>query len=263
MTTVQDIYNVLFAAAPEYMKMEGDNVGLICGRANREVTRVMIALDASHEAIHEAKDEGCELLVTHHPLIFNPIRRVSDQAFGGDDILFLIENQIAAINLHTNLDCAPEGVNQVLAETLGLQDITILGPNGVDEQGREYGLIHMGTVPESDADTFARAVKAMLGCEGVRYADAGVPVRKVAVGGGSCGSEIDRVAASDCDTFVTADLKYHNFQDAKTLGLNLIDAGHFHTENPVCACLARLLGENFPELRVMQSKRHKDATKFA
>ena len=95
--------------------------------------------------------------------------------------------------------------------------------------------------------TFAAFVKSALSCPGLRFADAGKPVRRVAVGGGSCGSAIDDVLAAGCDTFVTADLKYNHFEEAKYRGLNLIDAGHFETENPVCAVLERILREALPE----------------
>ena len=99
-------------------------------------------------------------------------------------------------------------------------------------------------------------------CPGLRFADAGRPVRRVAVGGGSCGGAIDEVLAAGCDTFVTADLKYNHFEEAKYRGLNLLDAGHFETENPVCAVLARILREALPELTVLRAQSHKDETQF-
>ena len=109
---------------------------------------------------------------------------------------------------------------------------------------------------------FASFVKQALSCPGVRFADAGKSVRKVAVGGGSCGSEIDAVLAAGCDTFVTADLKYNQFEEAKYRGLNLIDAGHFETENPVCEVLERILREAYPEIPVFRAQKHHDETQF-
>lgn len=156
--------------------------------------------------------------------------------------------------MHTNLDCAPEGVNDMLAAALGLAQTHVMEPAGTDAQGREYGLIRVGTVPVTTLPVFAAHVKQALGCEGLRYADGGRPVRKIAVGGGACGSEIAAVLVHGCDTLVTADLKYHEFADAPALGINLIDAGHFQTENPVCARLEALLRQNFPELTVLRSK---------
>ena len=262
MPTVNDIRALLFDAAPAYMKMDWDNVGLMCGRPERAVTRVLVSLDASMDALAEAARLGCELVVSHHPMIFGGTKAVTSETVTGRNLLFAIENHIAVISMHTNLDCAPDGVNDVLAETLGLSGVYVLEPAGTDAQGREYGLIRAGTVPLATLPDFAAQVKAALGCEGLRYADGGRPVRRVAVGGGACGGAIDVVLAHGCDTLVTADLKYHEFADAPYLGLNLIDAGHFQTENPVCRRLARLISTAFPALSVTQSEAHGDKIHF-
>ena len=105
-------------------------------------------------------------------------------------------------------------------------------------------------------------VKTKLGCEGLRYVDGGKPVNRVAVGGGSCGSALPEVIAAGCDTFVTADVKYNQFWDAQAFGINLIDAGHFQTENPVCAVLAEKIRTAFPETKVILAKNHVDCMKF-
>ena len=207
MPKVNEIRTALFEAAPEYMKMEWDNVGLMCGHAAQEVTRVLVALDASYRVLNEAKAAHCELVVCHHPLIFGGTKTVTDETPVGRSLLFAIENGISVLSFHTNLDCAPEGVNDVLARSLGLSEVTVMEPAGTDEQGRAYGLIRTGTVPETDVRSFAAQVKQALGCEGLRYADGGRPVHRVAVGGGSCGGAIGDVLAHGCDTLVTADLK--------------------------------------------------------
>ena len=262
MPNIREIYNALFAFAPAYMKMDWDNVGLLCGRFDAEVTKVLVALDPMMDVFEEAKALGCELVVTHHPLIFGAVKQVNSESYDGRNLLYLIENGIAAMNLHTNLDCCPGGVNDVLAQKLGLLDVEILNPIGTDAQGRPYGLIRMGTIEAQNTAQFAAFVKRTLSCPGVRFADAGKKVHKVAVGGGSCGSEIDEVIAAGCDTLVTADLKYNHFEEAKYRGLNLIDAGHFETENPVCEVLERILHASFPELKVFRAQAHKDETQF-
>lgn len=262
MPNIREIYNALFAFAPAYMKMDWDNVGLLCGKFDAQVTKVLVALDPMMDVFEEAKALGCELVVTHHPLIFGSVKQVNDESFDGRNLLYLIENGIAAMNLHTNLDQCPGGVNDVLAETLGLQNVSILNPVGTDAQGRPYGLIRMGQVEAQDVSQFAAFVKNALSCPGVRFADAGRKVRRVAVGGGSCGSEIADVLQAGCDTLVTADLKYNHFEEAKYRGLNLIDAGHFETEDPVCAVLERILKEAFPRLPVLRAKKHRDETQF-
>lgn len=262
MASIREIYDVLFDFAPAYMKMDWDNVGLLCGRFDAEVKAVMVALDPMMDVFEEAKSRGCELVVTHHPLIFGAVKQVNSDSYDGRNLLYLIENGIAAMNLHTNLDCCPGGVNDVLAERLGLEGIEILDPMGTDAQGRPYGLVRMGAVEPQSVSQFAAFVKDALSCPGVRFADAGKPVSKVAVGGGSCGSEIEAVLSAGCDTFVTADLKFNHFEEAKYRGLNLIDAGHFETENPVCDVLERLLREAFPDVRVYRAGAHRDETQF-
>lgn len=258
MTTVADILRFIETVAPPHMKESWDNVGLNCGHRDREVTKVLVALDPFSHVCREAKEFGAELLVTHHALLWNP-GFITDGDSQGRNALFLIENGIAHINAHTNLDQAPGGVNDVLARTLGLDNIEIINPIDGDVP---YGLLRMGTVNEQSLDTFLSTVKSSLHCGGLRYADGGKPVRKVAVGGGSCSGGMYEVAAAGCDTFVTADVKYNGFWDAKELGLNLIDAGHFHTENPVVAVLAEKIAAAFPEIQVKISESHTDCAKY-
>ena len=257
MTTVGEILTFLETLAPRAMKMDWDNVGLLCGGRNRPVTRVLVALDPFEGVCEEAARWGAELIVTHHPLIFSPLKAVTDETSIGRAVQLLCARNISAINAHTNLDYAPDGVNDTLAAVLGLTAVqTILLP------GKDYGLLRHGTVERQPLGDFLALVKRALGCPGLRYADAGKPVRHVAVGGGACGSELKDAVRAGCDTFVTSDVKYNQFRDAFDLGLNLIDAGHFSTENPVTAVLARKLAARFPEVEVISSRVHRDVTQF-
>ena len=256
MTTVAEILKYVETLAPRSMKMEWDNVGLLCGSKNTEVTKVLVALDPFEAVCHEAAQIGAQLIVTHHPLIFRPQKAVTDETSIGRSIMFLCREGISAINAHTNLDQVPGGVNDVLAAKLGLQNVEILNPvDGV-------GLLRCGAVEEQSMDTFLATVKHSLGCDGLRYVNSSNCVRKVAVGGGSCADEMMEAFAAGCDTFVTADVKYNQFWDAYDLGLNLIDAGHFHTENPVVAVLAEKIAAAFPEIEVKISETHTDCMKY-
>ena len=262
MTTVADILKFVEALAPRSMKMDWDNVGLLCGRRHTPVTKVLVALDPFEHVCQEAADWGAELIVSHHPLIFQAMKAVTEDTSIGRSILTLCRHGISAINAHTNLDCSPGGVNDVLAQKLGLQNIQVIDPSGVDENGNEWGLLRCGEVEGQTLNQFLSTVKNQLACEGLRYVDGGKPVRKVAVGGGSCaGAMLDALAAG-CDTFVTADIKYNQFWDAHDLGINLIDAGHFATENPVVAVLAEKITAAFPDLEVKISEKHHDCMKF-
>lgn len=261
MTTVKDVLNYVQEIAPPYMKESWDKVGLNCGRLGRPVSKVLVALDPFEAVCKEAKEIGAELIVTHHALIWQP-GFVTDETAWGRNTLFLIENGIAHINAHTNLDFAPGGVNDTLAETLGLENIQVISPAGTDEQGRPYGLLRQGVVESQSLECFMGKVKSALGCDGLRYVNCGKPVSKVAVGGGACAGFLAQAANAGCDTFVTADVRYNQFWDAQDLGINLIDAGHFHTENPVCKILADSIAAKFPELSVVISKNHRDTMNF-
>ena len=261
MTTVKDVLNYVQEIAPAYMKESWDKVGLNCGRLDRPVTKVLVALDPFEAVCKEAKEVGAELIVTHHALIWQP-GFVTDETAWGRNTLFLIENGIAHINAHTNLDCAPGGVNDTLADTLGLENIQVISPAGTDEQGRPYGRLRKGTAESQSVERGRGRVKAAWGCDGVREGNRGNRRSQGAVGGGACAGFLEQAAKAGCDTFVTADVRYNQFWDAQDLGINLIDAGHFHTENPVCKILADSIAAKFPELSVVISKNHRDTMNF-
>ena len=189
MATVANILAFVESLAPRSMKMDWDNVGLNVGRANKEVKKILVALDPFTHVCQEAKQWGADLLVTHHVLIFRP-GFITDATAQNRNVLYLIENGIAHINAHTNLDLAPEGVNDVLAKRLELENIRIINPMGLDDQGREWGLLRSGEVKEQSLSEFLAFVKEKLGCRGLRYEDGGKPVRKVAVGGGGLGTAV-------------------------------------------------------------------------
>ena len=261
MARVKDIYEYINTVAPFATQLDFDNAGLLVGRWDAEVTRVLAALDVTKAVIAEAVDVGAQLIVAHHPVMFQPLKSVTDGDTTGEKVLLLAEHGIAAICAHTNLDAAQGGVNDLLARRLELCEIGPLHQDGVDGQGRPYGIGRIGvrkTRDRMDAADFARKVKEWLHAADVRCMDAGKPVCRVAVGGGSCGSMLADVLAAGCDTFVTADVKYDVFLEAKELGINLLDAGHFATENVVVEPLARGLQAAFPQLEVQVSRVHKE-----
>jgi len=263
MPTVADILQYIESIAPPYMAEDWDNVGLLCGRKDREVARILVSLDPFRNVIEEAITWKADLIVTHHPLIFrDKIMALNEDTETTRNLLTLVEHRIAAINAHTNLDLAPGGINDVLAATLGLENIQIITPEGTNENGDPYGLLRCGTVAEQSLADFLAAVKEKLKCDGLRYVDGGRSVRKVAVGGGSCADGMFEALAAGCDTFVTSDIKYNQFRTAFELGLNLIDAGHFHTENPTMPILAAKIAAAFPEVEVKLSENHWECMKF-
>lgn len=247
MTTVSDIYNNLCELAPIESQLDFDNAGFLVGRSDREVKKVLLSLDITDEVISEAEMLGAELIVSHHPLIFTPLRALTDSSYGSK-ALKMAEKNIAAICMHTNLDIAKGGVNDILLSLMGAE-----GTDCLDEDG-------CGRIGEFDSDIafkdFLIQCKAALNAKGLRYYDAGKPVKRIAVMGGSGGDSIDAAFNKGCDTYLTADIKYHQFLSAQELGINLIDGDHFYTENPVIPVLADRLSSAFPQVEFIVSKLH-------
>jgi len=260
MASVKDFYQAMDRWAPFDIQEGFDNAGFLVGRAEAEVTRVLVALDITLPVIEEAEVLGAQLIVSHHPVIFSPLKSVTADDYNGHRVLALAEKKIAAICAHTNLDAAQGGVNCCLARRLELSGIGQLHAEGVDEQGREYGIgrVGMAHVSGLSAEAYARFVKEKLGAASVRFADCGKPVSRVAVGGGSCATMLSDAIAAGCDTFVTADVKYDQYLQAKALGVNLMDAGHFATENVITAPVADYLRQQFPEVEVVLSQCHRE-----
>ena len=254
MTKIKDIYDFLCNIAPLELQCSFDNAGFQTGRGDREVKKALLSLDVTDWVIDEAKEKQAELIVSHHPLLFTPLKKFTDESRDGEKLLRLAENGIAVISMHTNLDIALGGVNDVLISCLGAT-----AERGLDKEncGR------IGTLPEPvSMEAFLARCKAVLKTKGLRYYNAGRPVQKLAVMGGSGGDSVERAFSLGCDTYVTADIKYHQFLLAAELGLNLIDADHFCTENPVMAALQKLLQNTFSKVEFALSETHGQVVDF-
>lgn len=258
MTTVHEIEHSLCLWAPKETAMPGDNVGHLIGEPDRAVERILVALDITPEVVQEAVDGNFDLIVSHHPIMnctWLPVQTIRSDTIQGKMFIDLIRHNVSAICMHTNLDAAAGGVNDVFAGLLGLNSVNVLeGGEGVVRAGER--------TDQSDLASFLAVVKSALKPNGMRYVDAGKPVRKVAVGGGACGDFFRCAADNGCDTFVTSDVKYNQFLDAKDIGLNLIDAGHFPTEDPVCEAVIQYLSERFPQLTIQKSISHREVIQY-
>ena len=255
MTTALDIERSLYGWAPRDLAAEWDNVGLLVGDPAQEVKKILVALDITQGVAEEAVSCGAQMIVSHHPVMncaWHAVQTLRADDAQGRLLRYLIRNGLAACCMHTNLDAADGGVNDCLARALGLSDVS---PLNEEKIGR------IGTLScELPLEEFLPAVVKSLGCSGLRFRDGGKRVRRVAVGGGACREYIPQAIAHGCDTFVTADLRYNDFLD--THGLNLIDAGHFPTENVVCGAVRAYLEERFPQLEVTVSATHRDAIEY-
>ena len=250
MAKVVDIVNLMKTLAPVELAEDWDNVGLLIGDSEREVHKIIVMLDFDKQGLEEALAVNADMIITHHPAIMPKISSITDPLY-----LTLIENKISLCSMHTNLDSADEGVNQVLAETLGLSDIEPIDFDGL------FGRI--GYVSECTLGEFIQTVKLALDIDHIRYVGSKKNIiSKVAVVGGGGADFIPNAKIAGCDVYITADVKYHQAQLADKLGLNVIDAGHFETENPVIHKVSRYLRGNVEEVEVITSLRNKSYIKY-
>jgi len=258
MPNVKEIYEFMKTIAPEEMALDTDNVGFLVGTGETEVSKILVCLDITNDVITEALEIGAKLIVAHHPLFFT-LKSVTDSDITGSKIVRLLSGGISAICMHTNLDAVGGGVNDALAIAVGIADDNrkaeplpghrCLDTGEIVSLGRVGNLIMPCSVP----DYLAR-LKNVLNVNGLRYHDAGRDVYRVAISSGSGTAEWVNALKSNCDTFVTADIKYHLFLEAKERGINLIDAGHFSTENLVTDVLLGKLQAAFPTVESVESK---------
>lgn len=245
MTTLGQIYDFLDGWAPFSTQVSYDNAGLLIGSREREVQTIGVALDVTSQTLLDAQDKGCDGMVTHHPVIFRPVRSIEDESLPAR----LIRAGIAVLSAHTNLDAAEGGVNDLLAGLLGLGQVEKLADPGTP------GLppcARMGRLPRPlSAEELARLVKDTLDAGGVRFTSREGSVEKVAVCGGAGADDFMLPAmAAGCDALVTGEAKHHQWLAAKEENFCLIDGGHFSTERIVKKELADRLAGAFPDLRV-------------
>ncbi len=229
-----DIYRVLDEKAPFSTALSFDNSGILCGDPGREVRKILLSLDITYSVIDQAESLGCDLILTHHPGLFTAQKTFSPQ----DRVYRLIQKNIAALAAHTNLDQAQGGVNDVLAKTVGLVEIQPWWGDDPDFVSRK------GSLPAPQPlIQYAAFVKKVLKANNLRYADGGRPVHKVALCSGSGGDMWESLVGTDIDTLLTGEAKYHHFTEAAQAGINLIEAGHFATENLILPVLEGWLKE--------------------
>ena len=236
--TVRELYAFLNEKIPPSLSCAWDNDGLMCcPDPDREVRRVLVALDITATVVKKAIGEGYDTIVSHHPMIFSPLRAVEPSDPVARKVIALVRGGVTAMSFHTRLDAVEGGVNDVLAEALGLCDVTPFGQDG-EAIGRIGTLKKAMTLAE-----FAALVKRATGAEQVLVSDAGRPVCRVAVLGGSGSDDVKAAERAGADTYLSGELKHNWLTDAPERGMNLVAAGHFHTENPICARLCELIRE--------------------
>ncbi|MBQ7133930.1 MAG: Nif3-like dinuclear metal center hexameric protein [Ruminococcus sp.] len=250
MTFIKDIYEYLDTIVPFETQAEFDNCGLLVGDMDTKVSKVLMCLDITNEVIKEAKDISAQLILSHHPVIFSPLKSVQT-----DSVVYkLISSRLSALCAHTNLDKAENiGVNAVLAKKLNLKN-TALYPD-------EFLCVGELSSPMTDRE-FALFVKNALSCKGVRYTK-GKVVKTVAVSSGAGSEGVTLSDKYSFDAFVTGELKHHHFLYAKEKSLCAVEAGHFCTEDIVIGPLRDLLAGQFSDVTFVKSQTLTDMVEFA
>ncbi len=257
MVRLSKIIEELEQIAPSSQKCSWDNVGLLVGDEAQRISRVFVCLDITSENVSAAADFGADLIISHHPLIFEPMKNITEGSVTGGIVRTLIQNNISAFCMHTSFDIADGGMNDLLAHQLGLENVRKFTPDEcIGENSEELdGIGRVGVLerPMLLSD-FLQYLKQVLGSCAIKYCgNLDETVQTVALCSGSGGSEMYAAYHSDADVYVTADLKHDHGRIAKEIGLNIVDAGHFETENIICGFLAEFFCHRFPELEVMQS----------
>lgn len=251
------VYNIAGAIeklAPTELAENWDNVGLMLGSMKREVNRITVCLEVTSEIANEAVENGTDLIVSHHPMIFRPISRVLESEPTGNIIYTLARGDVSVYSAHTNLDNADGGMNDLLAEKLELENVHKYND---DECVDAFGtpLDNIGRVGNVDSpislDDFADFVRRVLGCRTLRYVgNADEIINTVALCSGAGGDLIYNAYHAGADVYVTSDIKHHEAQLAAELGINIIDAGHYETENIICEFMREYLLNFYPQLDI-------------
>lgn len=251
MTTINNILDYFETFAPIDTAMDFDNAGLLVGDKNTEITKVLVTLDITSDVVYEAEKLGCELIISHHPVIFNPIKKL-----GTNDVPYLLASKgISALCMHTNLDLSESfGVNTCLAKAIGVKNVV---------RAKVGDCLFIGTLEnKTEMTVFAENAKNALKCNGLRFTDVKKTVKKIGVSSGAGGSDIFAAAKMGIDVLVTGEIKHHEINFANEVGINIIDVGHFKSEDVVILPLVNRLSDEFSDIIFTKSTTYSDNIKF-
>lgn len=236
---IKDVIKFLEERFPLSLQEDWDNSGLQIGNIENDLTNIMISLDLDEQTIQKAKEKSCNLIINHHPFLFSSIKSIDLNEENGKIIKDLIKNDITVFAMHTNLDIGKGGVNDNLAKLLELRDISNLDTNNENPMAR------FGYTDEISAYDFSKYIKDKLNCKGlILYGDKDKKIEKVALCGGAGSDFINDAIKKGCDLIVTSDVKYHEAID-NCKKINIVDPGHFASENHIIYMIKDLLEKNF------------------
>lgn len=223
----REIINIIEETYPKHAALVWDNVGLLAGRNEKEVKKVYVALDATDEVIEQAMAEHADMLITHHPLIFSPMKSITDEQFIGKRLLTLLQHDISYYAMHTNYDVL--GMADLAAQRIGLQDAEVLE---VTNETNQEGIGRVGIINPCRLEECCELVKEKFGLQTVSlFGDKGRQVKRIAITPGSGKSMIDLAIQKGAEVLITGDIPHHDGIDAMAQGLAIIDAGHYGLEH--------------------------------
>ncbi len=246
----RELMQVIEAAYPRDAALDFDNVGLLAGRAEKEVERVYIALDATDAVIDRAMKAGADMLITHHPLIFSPLKKITDEDFISRRIVKLIQNDISYYAMHTNYDVL--GMAELSEKILGIQDTEVLDVT-MEKEGKQEGIGRIGMLEKPmTLEECCVYVKHKLNLGSLKvFGDMNAEVSRLAISPGAGKSAVPAALAKGADVLVTGDIGHHDGLDAVEQGLAIIDAGHYGTEYIFIDDMKHFLEEKLPVLEIV------------
>ncbi|MGN1481433.1 Nif3-like dinuclear metal center hexameric protein [Porcipelethomonas sp.] len=258
MNTVSEIYKYIDSIAHFSLQEKWDNSGLLTGNMNRKISRVLVTLDITNDVADEAVETGSELIISHHPVIFNPLYNLEDD----EPACILMKNGISAICVHTPFDIAENGMSDILMELSGFKKTEgTLEVTGHDDKPYGFGTVGVSDRGYTSAE-LAQRLKELLGCTVVRYTDGGKNIKKAAFCTGSGGNLIESALNLGADAYITSEVKHDQWIYAKRKGISVFDCGHFHTENPGMKMLCKMLAADFPNIEFSMSEVNKDPVNY-
>lgn len=263
--TVKELMRIMEKYAPVSLKEEYDNVGLMVGDTNMEISSILVTLDCTMEVIEEAIEKQCNFILSHHPLLFIKPKSITTETIKGKKIIKLIKENISLYSAHTNLDSVQGGLNDFAMELLGFKNYSIIDENPIKENS---GIGRIVELEEAmNLEEVCKKVKSAYNIENLKYSgNLSKKVKKIALVNGSGSDFFERATKLGADCIITGDTTYHDVHKLYEEGIAIIDGGHFNTEWPAMEIVAKILQKNLSKLgyenKVLLSKEAKDTYNY-
>lgn len=259
---IKDIAKIIEDDFPRSLAFDGDNVGFLIGDENTEVTKILLTCDVDLGVVKEAAEEGAQLIVSHHPLMFHPVNRLTESDPEQSAIRLMIKNNIALYSAHTNLDAAHGGLNDYMAFLLGMENthvLDVVASDGSAEHG--YGRAAVLKNPLSLKELMDKII-SVFGADGLRYAgDLDREVKKLAINTGGGAGVLWQAISDGCDALVTGDIKYNGYRDAAERGMCVVDLMHYDSEHIVMDFFEKYFSKKLTGIELVKSSANTNAVK--